>query len=297
MRKAKALVMAVMVMGVALVMVAKPVLAGVALVDSEQTDAAGVASLRCSRPQSPAEVQRCREMEQQILAATVRVQLILWSQNEDGSYTGVVDTGHATVQDGRYLVTHNHLRVVSLSDRPEDQLVTVSVLSADGELLWEGSLDSVHVVAEEPEALVLELVGSRGERVLEDLGVASAEYLSWESVPLKPGMELAQVDWDGEVAHVDWVVVDRVAVDSGTPRLELANYAAAGSSGGGVYWNGRHVANNWYRTSDVDGSSGEVLRQYSVVALNSELVAVRSESDGSAEPLVSSEVGSASVAE
>ena len=59
----------------------------------------------------------------------------------------------------------------------------------------------------------------------------------------------------------------------GVPSLEVANYVMPGASGGGVYWNGYHVGNNWYRTYDSDPNSGAILRSYTVVALNSAEVA------------------------
>jgi hypothetical protein len=85
-------------------------------------------------------------------------------------------------------------------------------------------------------------------------------------------MEVAQIDWDGATAHVEWVVIEDVVMNDGTPRLELANAVMRGASGGGVFWNGYHIANNWSQATTYDANSGAVTRQYSVAALNSTAV-------------------------
>jgi negative regulator of sigma E activity len=44
-----------------------------------------------------------------------------------------------------------------------------------------------------------------------------------------------------------------------------------GASGGGVFWNGNHIAINW-QTVRLLEEDGEVLEQFSTVALNSDRV-------------------------
>jgi hypothetical protein len=195
------------------------------------------------------------------------------TRNGDGSRTAAGSIGHGTVKDGRFLVTHNHTTIVSLSNPEDGQLVEVSITKVNGELVWEGPLAAITIVVEEPETLVLDLGTYRGEGVLAALGLSSVEFSSWDSLPLQPGMEVAQVDWDRTTTRVDWVVIDSITTDGDIPSLELANVAAPGASGGGVYWNGDHIANNWYRTSAVDANSGAVLRDFTVAALNSPRVA------------------------
>jgi NADH:ubiquinone oxidoreductase subunit B-like Fe-S oxidoreductase len=85
-------------------------------------------------------------------------------------------------------------------------------------------------------------------------------------------MHVAQVDWDGERAHIDWVVVDKIITQEGTPRLILSNGVLNGASGGGIFWNGYHIANNWSLIEMV-GADGTVLGQVTTAALNSEAVA------------------------
>jgi hypothetical protein len=100
--------------------------------------------------------------------------------------------------------------------------------------------------------------------------MASADFRSWETLPLQPGMEVAQIDWDGQIAHVDWVRVTAVHFEGDTPYLELDNFVQQGASGGGVFYEGVHIANNWFRSTDRTADSGEVVRQASVAALNNQ---------------------------
>jgi hypothetical protein len=41
-----------------------------------------------------------------------------------------------------------------------------------------------------------------------------------------------------------------------------------GASGGGVFWNGYHIANNWAVVTINQASTGEFLASFSLVALN-----------------------------
>jgi hypothetical protein len=213
------------------------------------------------------------DIEEQILSSTVRLEWHVQTRNDDGSgYTEVGSVGHATVKAGRYLVTHNHTHIVSLSDRKDGEIVQLSVSTAGGELIWEGPLAAISVALEDPETLVLDFGTYRGQGFLTTIGLPSAEFKAWESLSLLPGMEVAQIDWDGATAHVEWVAIEDVVTHSGTPRLELANVVMRGASGGGVFWNGYHIGNNWSQATTYDANSGAVTRQYSVVALNSNSV-------------------------
>ncbi len=91
--------------------------------DARPIDASGPS---CANPM-PDEVRKCDELEQQILASTVRLEWHLWIKNDNGSgYNVDGSRGYATIKAGRYLVTHNHLGI-SLSDLKNGKLTTVSV--------------------------------------------------------------------------------------------------------------------------------------------------------------------------
>jgi hypothetical protein len=61
-------------------------------------------------------------------------------------------------------------------------------------------------------------------------------------------------------------------LDAAAPRLEVNSFVHFGSSGGGTFWNGQHIGNNWARNIEEDPDTGEITRRYSVVALNSSAV-------------------------
>jgi hypothetical protein len=228
-------------------------------------------ALSCSNP-SPSEAWKCN-VEQQILASTVRLKWLVMTKNADGSYNSVGSVGHATIMEGRYLVTHNHTGIVSLSNPKDGEIVEVAAYTVSGELIWEGPLAAITVAREEAETLVLDFGTYRGEGMFARRGMGSAGFRTWESLSLQPGMEVAQVDWDGAATHVDWTKIESVVTDNGTPRVELANFVARGASGGGLFLNGYHIANNWSQATTLDGNTGAVTRRYSVSALNSVQVA------------------------
>ncbi len=214
-------------------------------------------------------MQRVR-LEAQILASTARVRLETWivAQNDAG-YELFHSENHATVKDGRTLVTHNHfdipLSLRQTAGEPEI-FTTVFIYSAAGELRHRGQLSDFAVILEDPETLVL---AHREAGFLTGLGFSPAAFASWESLPPLAGVEVAQIDWDGVRARVDWVTVGEVIVGGGTPRIELADGTKTGASGGGIFWNGRHIANNWKVEKGLDGQ-GSVVVETTTAALNSE---------------------------
>jgi hypothetical protein len=186
-------------------------------------------------------------------------------------YTGGT-TGYGTIKDGRYLVTHNHPGK-SISHLQDNKRVTISVFTTvDDPLVMELSLDEISIAVEEEETLVLDFGTRNGEGRLSQLGLASAEFKDWQTLSLQPEMEVAQIDWDGTRAFIEWVPIEAVITESGIPRLRLANYVRRGASGGGVFWNGYHIANTWSRVITYDKKTMIVLRRYSLAALNSSQV-------------------------
>lgn len=231
----------------------------------------------CAQPE-PDQVEACQALERQILAETARLEWHFWLEQDDGTtliYTGGT-TGYGTIKDGRYLVTHNHPGK-SISHLQDDEQVTLSVFTTlDDPLLVELPLDEISIAVEEEETLVLDFGTRNGEGRLSQLGLASAEFKDWESLSLQPATEVAQIDWDGTRAFVEWVPVEAVITGPGTPRLRLANYVKPGASGGGVFWNGYHIANTWSRVITYDKETMIVLRRYSLAALNSSRVTTTS---------------------
>ena len=217
-----------------------------------------VSAPSCAEPTADL-ISACDEAARRILASTVRLEF-------HGPSGGI---GHATVIGGRYLVTHNHYPVTAaaLKSGGEGLVTAVSIYKANGEpVLTTAPLSYLTVVVEEPETLVLDFNVYGGIGFFDSLGVPSAEINGNAGLGLLPGSEVAQIDWDGATAHVDWTRV--ITVHGGSPaRLETENFVEQGASGGGVFHNGVHIGNNWTRQTDRLGS-GEIVRQYSVAALN-----------------------------
>ncbi len=128
---------------------------------------------------------------------------------------------------------------------------------------------TVHLIAQEGETLILDFGGYWGESPFGSDGLVSAKFQDWESLPLRPGLEVAQVDWNGVQAHIDWVTIDEIRLEEGIPTLVLANFVSRGASGGGVFWNGTHIANTWFRVTATDKQSQKIVRRYTAAALNS----------------------------
>ena len=178
--------------------------------------------------------------------------------------------GHGTIVDGRYLITHNHYPVTAaaLNNGGEGAVTAVSVLKANGDIvLLKAPLSYFKVIRQEPEMLLLDFGAYGGVGFFDSLGVPSIEWSNGNVPLLAPGSEVAQVNWDGSTARVEWVRVAAVHLDSGAAFIELDSFVEQGASGGGVFHNGVHVANNWTRQTD-RLESGAIVRQYSVAALN-----------------------------
>jgi hypothetical protein len=233
-----------------------------AIVDISAVSPDIVAGPSCASP-TPQMIAGCQAQAERILASTVRLEF-------HGPSGGI---GHGTVFGGRYLITHNHYPVSGevLSHTGDDLISAVSVFKANGDIvLLKAPLSYFDVVGVAPEALVLDFKEYNGIGFFDRVGVLSIETKVWNDLTIQPGEEVAQIDWDGTTARVIWILVAAVRTDSGTPYVEVDYFVEQGASGGGVFYNGIHIANNWSRLTDRDPVSGEDLRQYSVAAMNTE---------------------------
>ena len=216
----------------------------------------------------------CDAYEEQVLASVVRLEVKGPSRDDPDQLTGGV--AHGTIKDGRYLVVHNHFGV-DLSVFAEDYYpgyASVRIYRPNNRLiLMGGSPPLFEIILEDPETLVLDF-GSNDEGVgfFDQFEMSSAKFISWDEINLQPGVEVAQVDWDGENTHIEWVTVDEVVIGERTSQLILKNQIEIGSSGGGIFLNGVHIANNWMSVEFA--SEGQPLNDlFSIAALNSERVA------------------------
>jgi hypothetical protein len=227
---------------------------------------------RSCRHRLPWRAARCAEIEQAILASTVRIIFQGWIEVENGNGVERINgsTSHATVIDGRYLLTHNHFGVplsrVQLFNRYAARgFDGVSVLRLDGSVVLEaGSLDAFTVVSEVGETVLLDF----GEGFFARAGVPSAVRARANDVELYPGAEVALIDWDKAETWVVWGRVELVQEEDGLPVARVDHFIEKGSSGGGVFLNGVHIGNNRGRIIQTNRRTDEEQRRLSLVALN-----------------------------
>jgi hypothetical protein len=230
---------------------------------------------RCVDP-TPTGEQACAKLERQILASTVRFEISGLDISNHNQRSGLV--GHGTVKDGRYLVVHNHFSVdlaLFADERYADE-ANISMYNGIGDLFaWETRPPLFTVSVVEPETLVLDFgTDSEGEGFFESMGLQSATLSGWQEESPRAGQEVAQVIWDYRETTIDWKLIDEVITVDGVPRLIFSTPLMAGASGGGVFWDGNHIAVNW-QTGRVFVEGGEVLSQFSTAALNSNPVVAR----------------------
>jgi hypothetical protein len=228
----------------------------------------------CLHPTSYEMRIHCANLEANILAVTVRIEMHAQYDLQGHTYTKV-HPSHATIMAGRYLVTHNHFKfsLTETAASGEEGYLAISLRRSDGTLILDQApLNVFRIVHMDPQTLVLEFLDAQGNGLFSTLGLPSADFTDWHAVHLQPGIELAQIDWNGERAFVDWVQIDLLQLEDTVPQLQVNNFARFGCSGGGVFWNGQHIGNNWARNSEEDPVTEGVTRRYSIVALNSSSV-------------------------
>ena len=237
---------------------------------------AQTASISCINPTSKEESATCANMEAQILAVTIRIELHTWA-TFGGHHKTITTKSHATILEGKYLVTHNHYKY-SLTEQVEEYgevkgYTGISLRTTRGRLLIENApLNSFSIVYEDPATLVFAFEDENGNGLFESSNLLSGQFADLNDIPLAAGVELAQIDWDGETAHVDWVMVDNLNLTDDVPQLQVNNFPKKGCSGGGVFWNGIHIGNNWAKNIEEDQATDEITRRYSIIALNTSAV-------------------------
>jgi len=249
-----------------------------ASVDGAQASTApfqsNVPSYSCMRPANYETKVLCEAVAADMLAATVRIEMHTQYVSQEYRYIQI-RTSHATIMAGRYLVTHNHFKF-SLTEpaaKGEKGYLAISLRRSDGTLILEQApLDVFTIVHADAQTLVLEFLNAQGSGLFSALGLPSADFAAGRTIHLQPGTELAQVDWDGERAHVDWAPIEVLYLEATVPQLQMANFVLFGSSGGGIFWQGQHIGNNWARDREENPLTGEVIRKYSIIALNSAAV-------------------------
>lgn len=211
-------------------------------------------------------------VEQLMREATVRLAVETWLVHEgERGYTILKSEGHGTVVNGRFLITHNHHTIpLSLSETglDPDIYTRLFIFNTDGELINTLPFTDFQIGLREPQMLLLVYVGEKSETPFGTVGLGVEQVLAGTAVLLEPGVEIAQIDWDGSSTHVDWTVVTAVYPQHIPPCLELDHQPQFGASGGGIFWLGQHIGNTWLKGSRSSAANGTIC-QYSKAALNS----------------------------
>lgn len=228
------------------------------LVPMSTVDSSG--TLSCATPAAEM-VPVCDAQEQKILASTVRLMFL---------GPDPVNIGHGTVVGGRYVLTHNHYPSFQPGRVGDGRNAThISVALANGEFILQNvPLSSYAVVPLDPGTLLLDFQTIDGIGFFDHLGIPSAPVAVWNSFAIQPGSEVAQVNWDGETTFVQWARVSTIRDTGSTPALELENFIELGASGGGVYYAGYHIGNNWLQGMIYHTDTQELARRYSVATTN-----------------------------
>lgn len=226
----------------------------------------------------PWQIGHCREMEQTILAATVRIAFHGHLDIENGYEVQRVQStiSHATVVDGRYLITHNHFgiplsQVQIYNQYANGGLTGVSLYRLDGtSLLDHAPLDVFSVVSERGETVLLDFGSVKGQGFFAHAGVTSAPLAGSEGARPVPGAEVAQIDWDRQGhTRVVWANIERISNDDDLPHIIVDHFIEHGASGGGVFFEGRHIGNNWGRIVSANKTAAG---HESIIALNNSLM-------------------------
>lgn len=231
----------------------------------------------CSQPTGEA-IEPCQEVEREILASTVRIEFY-WDELSGVHKNTFREISLGTIDRGRYVVTHHHFSSTLMENLyRREKNIRFSLYTSSGEtIVTDVPTTALSVSFAEAETLVLDF----GEYTSEDMGrsqesglfgvanLASAQYKAWPVAGLMPGVEVAQVQWNGLQVGVQWVRVLSVDPMGDITTLSLSSIPGEGSSGGGIFWKGYHVANNWLRTIDRNVQDGQIIKSSSTAVLDS----------------------------
>lgn len=212
-----------------------------------------------------------RDLEQDILSTTVRLHLRSWIPRRGGSSYEVVNSlAHATVKGGCCLVTHNHFDIplpLGTGAHKAGPYTDITITDWRGKRVFRAPLADFIVVYKGEEVLVLALAEEQNSCWLEDLGFQSAHFSLPKQIDLQSGMKVAQVDWDGRCTRIDWTVANDFAETEHSRVLKLEDPIRLGASGGGIFYNGSHIANNWMLTRGLD-NDGKTIFEHSFAISN-----------------------------
>lgn len=221
-------------------------------------------ALNCAAP-TPAQEAACAQQATAILATTARLELYgPWTIGPNPQRFRV--TGHGTVIDGRYIVTHNHYQPLALIEGDAGTSAeTIELYAADGIAIGRWLRETVAIIRIDAQTLLFDFGPGGGGGALAEAGFQSAALGAADG--LRPGTPVAQIDWDVSTARIHWTTIVRFEKTEGVRTIILDGCITVGASGGGIFANGRHIANTWRRSVECRLTGGAA-QHFSRAALN-----------------------------
>ena len=118
----------------------------------------------------------------------------------------------------RYLISHNHydetiIRLLQEGD-PDDHAHDRHLQQPGCELLGQVSRPNRdHLYPQQRNHLAGFWPAGWSGHAGQALGLTSASYLTPAAGSLQPGMEVAQIDWDGKNTSLNWVTISAVGIE------------------------------------------------------------------------------------
>lgn len=210
----------------------------------------------CGAPEDGHEGRLCAELEREILDSTLVINATFsanYCDDSDCYYLEFSGTSHATILDDNTLLTHDHfekiandkfgLKLTSGEFREIFSLKDITLYDTDGNhIAYTGSVTTDIYSIKETSLMTFE----------SDIFVGKNKAVPSNSLPAL-GSEIAVINWAGELGstRVDWVITedDPLTVFHQSSRVTSVithdGTVKSGASGGGVYFKGYLVGNNW----------------------------------------------------
>ena len=156
--------------------------------------------------QSSNRSQECKDIENEILASTVRIEFREWQHSNNTLSFIERGTSHGTIKDGRYLITHNHFSVplTQMQKNAEGSCIKVSIYRTNGNVvLQDMPLTAFNIVFEDEQLLIFDFLSYGDQGLFAMLDIPSAQFTTWSDANLQVGAEVAQLSVNNESLTVN----------------------------------------------------------------------------------------------
>ncbi|RMG76478.1 MAG: RHS repeat-associated core domain-containing protein [Chloroflexi bacterium] len=174
---------------------------------------------------------------QQILDSTVLLQIQYQGPTACpvGTAQFCIANSHGTVLDDQTILSHNHFQELSFS------IHSITLYDAYGNVIPSNGGFTQQYLSNSQTSTLTFASGTFSSQTPATFGNVS-------TTGIQNGDRVAVIDWDGinpGSTHVVWANVTDISNHDGTQALKVDVTVNGGASGGGVFFNGTHIANNW----------------------------------------------------